>query len=77
MKRIRLKENGILRGSMDTETGYSRALEHHQKFDGSGYPSMKGGLIPNITSQFITIADVFDTMRSRRFYQNGVSPGEN
>jgi HD superfamily phosphohydrolase YqeK len=46
------------------------ALEHHQKFDGSGYPSMKGGWTPNITSQLITIADVFDAMRSRRSYQN-------
>jgi len=45
------------------------ALEHHQKFDGSGYPSMKGGWTPNITSQLITIADVFDAMRSRRSYQ--------
>jgi len=45
------------------------ALEHHQKFDGSGYPSMKGGWTPNISSQLITIADVFDAMRSRRSYQ--------
>lgn len=45
------------------------ALEHHQKFDGSGYPSIKGGWTPNITSQLITIADVFDAMRSRRAYQ--------
>lgn len=45
------------------------ALEHHQKFDGSGYPSIKGGWTPNITSQLITIADVFDAMRSRRVYQ--------
>ena len=46
------------------------ALEHHQKFDGSGYPSIKGGWTPNVTSQMISIADVFDAMRSRRAYQN-------
>lgn len=45
------------------------ALEHHQKFDGSGYPSIKGGWTPNVTSQLICIADVFDAMRSRRAYQ--------
>ncbi|MCK9417833.1 MAG: HD domain-containing protein [Nitrospirae bacterium] len=45
------------------------ALEHHQKFDGNGYPSIKGGWTPNITSQFISVADVFDAMRSRRSYQ--------
>jgi HD-GYP domain-containing protein (c-di-GMP phosphodiesterase class II) len=45
------------------------ALEHHQKFDGNGYPSIKGGWTPNIASQLICVADVFDAMRSRRSYQ--------
>jgi len=45
------------------------ALEHHQKYDGNGYPSMKGGWTPNIVSQLIGVADVFDAMRSRRSYQ--------
>jgi HD-GYP domain-containing protein (c-di-GMP phosphodiesterase class II) len=44
------------------------ALEHHIKFDGSGYPTIKGGWEPNIVSQMIAIADVFDAMRSRRAY---------
>jgi len=45
------------------------ALEHHLKYDGSGYPSLKGGWRPNIVSQIIAISDVFDAMRSRRSYQ--------
>jgi HD-GYP domain-containing protein (c-di-GMP phosphodiesterase class II) len=45
------------------------ALEHHLKFDGTGYPSIKGGWTPNIASQMISVADVFDAMRSRRSYQ--------
>jgi HD-GYP domain-containing protein (c-di-GMP phosphodiesterase class II) len=45
------------------------ALEHHLKYDGSGYPSLKGGWRPNIASQVISIADVFDAMRSKRAYQ--------
>jgi HD-GYP domain-containing protein (c-di-GMP phosphodiesterase class II) len=49
------------------------ALEHHQKFDGNGYPSIKGGWTPNITSQLISIADVFDAMRSKRSYQESQS----
>ncbi len=48
------------------------ALEHHRKFDGSGYPVIKGGWIPNVTSQMISIADVFDAMRSIRAYQGAV-----
>lgn len=45
------------------------ALEHHLRYDGSGYPSIKGGWQPNIVSQIITVADVFDAMRSKRSYQ--------
>ena len=45
------------------------ALEHHLKYDGSGYPSIRGGWTPNIVSQLITVADVFDAMRSKRSYQ--------
>ncbi|MDH4161595.1 MAG: HD domain-containing protein [Nitrospirota bacterium] len=45
------------------------ALEHHIKFDGTGYPSVRGGWKPNIISQIISVADVFDAMRSKRAYQ--------
>ncbi len=48
------------------------ALEHHRKFDGSGYPTIKGGWIPNVTSQMMSIADVFDAMRSSRTYQGSI-----
>ncbi|MBW1894710.1 MAG: HD domain-containing protein [Deltaproteobacteria bacterium] len=45
------------------------ALEHHIRYDGTGYPELKGDWQPNIVSQMIAIADVFDAMRSRRPYQ--------
>ena len=45
------------------------AMEHHMKYDGTGYPTLKGGWRPNIVSQIIAISDVFDAMRSRRSYQ--------
>lgn len=44
------------------------ALEHHIRYDGSGYPHIKGGWKPNIVSQMIAISDVFDALRSRRSY---------
>ncbi len=44
------------------------ALEHHIKYDGTGYPLIKGKWNPNIVSQMIAVADVFDAMRSRRSY---------
>ena len=46
------------------------ALEHHIKYDGSGYPNIKGGWKTNIVSQMITISDVFDALRSRRSYSD-------
>lgn len=46
------------------------ALEHHIRYDGSGYPQLQGGWRPNIVSQMIAIADLFDAMRSRRPYQD-------
>jgi len=48
------------------------ALEHHLKYDGTGYPSIKGGWTPNIASQIICVADVFDAMRSKRSYQESM-----
>ena len=48
------------------------AMEHHLKYDGTGYPSIKGGWQPNIASQMISIADVFDAMRSKRSYQGAI-----
>ncbi|MCX5852051.1 MAG: HD domain-containing protein [Deltaproteobacteria bacterium] len=45
------------------------ALEHHIRYDGSGYPEIKGGWETNIVSQMISIADVFDALRTRRPYR--------
>jgi len=56
-----------------TKLAIIAALEHHRKFDGTGYPSLKGGWTPNIMSQMLSISDVFDAMRSRRSYQMGHS----
>jgi HD-GYP domain-containing protein (c-di-GMP phosphodiesterase class II) len=45
------------------------ALEHHIKYDGTGYPSIPTAYQPNIISQMIAISDVFDAMRTRRSYK--------
>lgn len=46
------------------------SLEHHIKYDGTGYPNVSKKWRPNIVSQMIAIADVFDAMRSRRVYND-------
>jgi len=45
------------------------ALEHHLKHNGSGYPKIHQKWRPNIISQMISIADVYDAMRSERPYK--------
>ncbi|MCU0587678.1 MAG: HD domain-containing protein [Syntrophobacteraceae bacterium] len=46
------------------------ALEHHLRYDGTGYPVVKPGWKPSLVAQLITIADVFDALRSRRSYSD-------
>jgi putative two-component system response regulator len=45
------------------------ALTHHEKFDGSGYPSgTQGSAIP-MTGRIVAVADVFDALTSARPYK--------
>jgi putative nucleotidyltransferase with HDIG domain len=46
------------------------AMEHHVKFDGTGYPQMKKPWKTNIVSQMITVADFFDALRTKRPYRD-------
>jgi putative nucleotidyltransferase with HDIG domain len=49
------------------------AMEHHIKYDGSGYPRIKGRWEANIVSQIISVADVYDALRSMRPYREPMS----
>ncbi len=44
------------------------AFEHHVKYNEQGYPSRLYGDRSNLASMMITIADVYDAMRSERSY---------
>ena len=49
------------------------ALNHHEKWDGSGYPQgLKGENIP-LTARIIAIADVFDALTTKRPYKEAWS----
>jgi HD-GYP domain-containing protein (c-di-GMP phosphodiesterase class II) len=58
----------ILRIEGIPKVAFIGALEHHIRYDGSGYPSL-GQWRPSLVSQMIAIADAFDAMRSQRPYQ--------
>ncbi len=51
------------------QAGSIIALNHHEKYDGSGYPrSLKGDEIPLI-GRIVAVADVFDALNSIRPYK--------
>jgi len=49
-------------------------MHHHEKYDGSGYPSkLKGQKIPKF-SRIISVADVYDALTSNRPYRQPMQP---
>lgn len=52
--------------------GAEIALHHHEHWDGTGYPDgLRGEAIP-LSARIVRIADVYDTLRSRRPYKTAM-----
>lgn len=52
------------------------ALNHHEKFDGTGYPNaLRGRSIP-LDARMLSIIDVFDAMTHKRVYKDALSTEE-
>lgn len=50
------------------------ALQHHERYDGKGYPyGLKGNKI-DFFSGIVAIADVYDAMTADRVYRKGICP---
>lgn len=45
------------------------ALQHHEKFDGSGYPNGLSGEDIHIYARIVAVADVFDALTHKRCYK--------
>lgn len=51
------------------------ALTHHERFDGTGYPSgLKGDAIP-LESRILAVADTYDALTHDRVHQKAMSEG--
>ncbi len=52
------------------------ALQHHERYNGEGYPKgLQGGSI-HVFSQIVGIADVYDAMTADRVYRKAYPPNE-
>ncbi|MFN8021869.1 MAG: HD domain-containing protein [Acidimicrobiales bacterium] len=51
-------------------------LEHHEKWDGTGYPRGLRGTEISSAGRIVAVADVFDVMTSVRSYKHAKSPTE-
>lgn len=50
------------------------AFQHHEKFDGSGYPRKLSGKNIHEYARIVAIADVYDALTSDRAYKNACTP---
>jgi len=57
-------------------TSYAGILDHHEKYNGSGYPAGKAGKGISLFARIISVADIYDALSSERPYRKAMSPSE-
>lgn len=65
-----------IRGQSSLTLGKEIALNHHEKWDGTGYPAgLKGDAIP-LSARIVALADYYDALTSERTYKSAYSHKE-
>lgn len=66
----------IIGNSPHLEMAKDIALHHHERYDGTGYPrGVQGEAIP-LSARIVSLADIYDALRSPRSYKPGFSHEE-
>ena len=63
----------MLGDAMFFATGRVVAREHHERWDGTGYPDGKSGEDISLAARIVAVADVFDALTSKRPYKEAWS----
>ncbi|MBL6988437.1 MAG: HD domain-containing protein [Bacteriovoracaceae bacterium] len=71
-----LQTKGITCANVDLDVVKRVILEHHENFDGSGYPEHKSGQDIHFLARITAIADVFDAITTKRSYQKSLGTNE-
>lgn len=77
MKSHSLKGYKYIKSSYDIPIkSYIATLDHHEKYDGTGYPNNKVGKDISLFGRIIAIADVYDALTSDRPYRKACLPSD-
>jgi hypothetical protein len=52
------------------------ATQHHERWDGTGYPKALAGSEISLAGRIVAVADAFDTITSVRSYKKGMAPAD-
>lgn len=55
---------------------YVGILQHHERYDGTGYPNMAKDVQISLFGRIIAVADVYDALTSNRPYRKALTPSD-